>query len=113
MFIKKSVFSKVGLYSEDLIICSDWKFQLDSICKFKCTYKHFNQIVSDFLGGGISSKLENQNLVRKEKESVLIKEYACFREDLLLFDEYKTLFFYYRNSKRIKWLKKLKILRNI
>ena len=111
MFIKRSVFNLVGHYAENLKICSDWKFQLDSICKYKCSYKHLNIIITDFLGGGISARKENQILIRKEKESVLIGEYSLFKEDLLLLKKYTELGFYYQNSRRIQFLKKLKVLK--
>ena len=113
MFIKKSVFTRIGLYDEDLKICSDWKFQLDAICKLKCSYKHIDLIVSDYSGDGISSREENQNQIRKEKETVLINEYSLFKEDLKLINERNALSYYYRNSKRVKLLKRWGILKDI
>ena len=113
MFIKKTAFSIVGLYSEKLKICSDWKFQIDSICKFKCSYKHINQTIANFPGNGISSLPENQSIITKEKESVLINEYFFLKEDLQLYLEYKRLAFYYHHSNRIKLLQKLKVLKPI
>ena len=113
MFIRRSVFSLVGLYDEKYKICSDWKFQIDSICKFKCTYKHIDFIVADFLGGGISAREESQALIQEEKESVLINEYSLFKEDLELLSEYNALSYYYRNSKRVQFFRKLKILKTI
>lgn len=113
MFIKKSVFTRIGLYDENLKICSDWKFQVDAICKFKCSYKHIDLIISDFSGDGISSDEENQPLIQKEKESVLINEYSLLKEDLELLKEYNALSYYYRNSNRVKLLKRWGILKDI
>ena len=113
MFIKKSVFTRIGLYDENLKICSDWKFQLDAICKFKCSYKHIDLIIADFSGNGISSDEGNQTLIQKEKQSVLINDYSLFKEDLELLKEYNALSYYYRNSKRVKLLKRWTILKDI
>ena len=113
MFIKKSVFTLTGPYDETLKICSDWKFKIDAICKFKCSYKYIDLIISDYLEGGISDKQENQNLINQEKENVLINEYSLFKEDLELLKEYKLIAFYYQNSRRIKFLKKWNILKDI
>ena len=113
MFIKRSVFSLVGLYSEQLLICSDWKFQLDCICKFKCSYKHIDITIANFADHGASSLKENQGLIQKEKENVLINEYSLLEEDLQLYLEYKKLAFYYQYSHRIKLLRKLRLLKPI
>jgi glycosyltransferase involved in cell wall biosynthesis len=113
MFIKRSVFSLVGLYSENLKICSDWKFQIDSICKFKCSHKHINVTIADFSGDGESSRKTNQGIIQAEKESILINEYSFLKEDLQLYREYKKLAFYYQYSHRIKLFRKLRLLKPI
>ncbi len=111
MFIKKSLFKRVGDYSESLKITSDWKFQIDAICKHKCAYKHIPLTITDFCGDGLSSAAESQRLIKHEKETVLLNEYAMFKADLHLQAELKSLHLYYRNSNRVKWLQKLNILK--
>jgi glycosyltransferase involved in cell wall biosynthesis len=84
-FIKKSLFDKLGLYDESLKIIADWKFYLGAICFHNSTTKYIDKAVGVFDFNGISSKLENGELLLFEKQKVLQNEYPRF------FDIYKEL----------------------
>jgi glycosyltransferase involved in cell wall biosynthesis len=77
-FIKRSVFDTVGSFDEDLIICSDWKFFLNAICRHNVSYKHEEKVISVFYLDGISSTGNSKAIIEKEKSSVLQKEYPIF-----------------------------------
>lgn len=96
-FIKRDLFSKVGLYDENLKIVSDWKFFILALTKYNATYKKYNYIFSKHYLDGISTKKENQPLINKEREEVLISEFQ-----LLIKDTEELLRF------RKQWLNKLK-----
>lgn len=71
-FIKRELFDKYGLYNEDYKIVSDfekWLCFMDNGCLFQ----HINIIVSNFYGGGASSR---KNLLEKEKKLVLQNYFA-------------------------------------
>jgi len=107
-FIKRKLFNTVGLYDEQLKISSDWKFFLDAIIKFKCTYKKVELYIADFDVNGLSN---NSALVESEKFSVITKQYAA-----LLFEAYRANFKIASNVKRsrlVSLLKKIGFFRNI
>jgi hypothetical protein len=93
-FIKRNLFEKYFLYSENLKIISDWEFFIFCICKMNVSYKHIDLIVSDFDFEGVSSLKENENKILSEKEIVIKKHFPLFTEDI------KVLV--YGNSKRFK-----------
>lgn len=83
-FIRKSVFKKTGFYDENLMIVSDWKFFLQAVCKYKCTYFHINEIISDFYYDGISSRVENKQKIKQERDKVIQDETDSFLKKLNL-----------------------------
>lgn len=70
VFIKKSLFERIGLYDEDLKIVSDWKFFILALFKYNCSYKKVDEILATFYLGGISSQVNNF-----EERSIVIKEH--------------------------------------
>lgn len=80
-FIKKSLFTTVGLYDENLKIVSDWKFFILALFKNNASYKKYEILVSKFYLGGISTTSNN----KFEREKVLKEEFAFY------FDDYKEL----------------------
>lgn len=109
-FIKKELFNLVGLYKEDFKIVSDWKFFMDSICKFNVTYKYVTKIASVFYLDGISSKPENRSIIFKEKQNVLKSEYPLFINDIEDVIKLKTIISNLKMSRFIKLLIKFKFL---
>lgn len=86
-FIKKTAFDTFGGYDEEYKICSDWKWFLLAICKKKATYKHIEITISAFFVDGISS--QNTDLVKKERDEILLKEFPSFIQDYAVFSEFK------------------------
>lgn len=82
-FIKSELFKLVGFYDEKLSIVSDWKFFLNSVCKYNCTYLKINSILSIYYLDGISSKSENSDLVASERKKVLYQSFPNFMDDYL------------------------------
>ena len=62
VFYKKSLFDKFGLYDETFTILADNVFNKKIICDEHISLKHVNQVVSVFLGDGISSTNMKLNL---------------------------------------------------
>lgn len=79
-FIKKELFTTVGLYDEDFEIISDWKFFILALFKHNCSYKKINETLSTFYADGISSAGNHLQERRQVME-------AYFSGYLLDFDE--------------------------
>lgn len=67
--IRRSLFKKYGLYDEDLLIVSDWKWFLYAIGLGDATTRHINVIMSVFDMNGISVK--RTDLAKKETTMIL------------------------------------------
>lgn len=106
-FIKKAVFNKIGLYDESLKIVSDWKFFIQSICKFNYSYKRIDKTFATFYLDGLSSNSSNSNIILTEKKKVLTSEFKVYIEDNNLLSELKKIVENLRASKKIKLLVKL------
>lgn len=109
-FIKASLFDKVGLYDENLRIVSDWKFFIESICKFNSSYKKINEIVSTFYLDGLSSEFQNKNLIVEEKHKVLNSEFRAYVNDVISLFELKKTVSNLKKSRKIKVMVKLGLL---
>ena len=96
--IKKDLFEKIGLYSEEYDIVSDWEFFLLAICKYQCSLKYMDMEMSVLVEGGISNHPATKQKVLTEREVVLKKHFRCFYED------YKRLYDleYNAPSKKLK-----------
>lgn len=110
IFIKKDLFGKVGLYQEDFKIVSDWKFFIDSVCRYNSKYVHVNKTLTTFYLDGISSLIENKSIIDQEKKIVLQSDYACYMKDLEDVLKYMTIVRNLRGSRIINWLIKLGFL---
>lgn len=104
IFIKRVLFQKVGLFKEDFKIVGDWKFFIDSICKYNCNYLHVDKVLTTFYFDGISSKLENRAIIEKEKQEVLQTNYVAYMQDLDDVLKYMTIVHSLRRSRIIKCL---------
>ena len=111
-FIRKKVFSMAGCYNDDLQIVADWKFFMDAICKFQCSYNHVSVPVSTFDIGGMSSRPENFSLKMKERQDVINNEYLLFAKDLDSIVELKNKMEILRSSRKINLLIKLGLINN-
>ena len=109
-FIKASLFDKVGLYDESLKIVSDWKFFMESVCKFNSTYKRIDQTLSTFYLDGLSSDSGNKTLIFEESQRVLKTEFKAYINDINQFYELKATVLSLKKSRKIKVLIKLGLL---
>lgn len=109
-FIAKTAFDKTNFYKEDFKILSDWKFFLDSICKYNATYKKINTTLSTFYIGGMSSNPANRVIKLDEKQQVLQEEYSAYLQDLDDVILYKDTVSTFRKSRIIRLLVKLRLL---
>jgi glycosyltransferase involved in cell wall biosynthesis len=85
--IKRSLFEKIGLYDENLKSTSDWKFFLVAVCSYNISYKRVPVVFSVFTNNGISSRKENREWIRKDKQQVLQKYFPAFLDDYKRIDE--------------------------
>jgi glycosyltransferase involved in cell wall biosynthesis len=109
-FIKATLFNKVGLYDEDLKIVSDWKFFLESICKFNSTYIRIDETLSTYYLDGFSSESKNRDLIFKERQQVLQSQFSAFLEDIQKLNNLKKIVENLKKSKKIKFLVQLGLL---
>lgn len=109
-FIKKIVFDRVGRYDENLKIVSDWKFFMESICKFNSSYKRIDEILSTFYLDGLSSDSQNKILIIDEKQKVLNVEFRAYINDINRFSELEAIISDLKKSKKIELMIKLGLL---
>ena len=69
-FIKRSLFEAYGGYDESFRIVSDWKFFLEVLIKYNCSYSHWHRVVSDFNTEGISERSDTYELRMMERQKV-------------------------------------------
>ena len=128
-FIKRELFLNYGLYKTDYIIVSDWIFFLERIVIDSCSTLNLNKAVSVFTLGGISTRPENKDLVKQERDRYLntimpsfVQAYiqsTIIRERNSKQVEFKnkalqsSLIADIENLKRLKGLKMLKQLNNV
>ena len=100
IFFKKELFSKYGLYDEELKIVSDWKFIMLSIVKYKASYSHVNDVFCVFDNTGISNTDDKNNkhiqLHLEERRKVLEEEFPLFVND---YQQYQLLKYYFNKYK--------------
>ncbi|WP_230406417.1 glycosyltransferase family 2 protein [Flavobacterium fluviale] len=113
-FINASLFDKVGLYDESLRFVSDWKFFIESICKFNSSYIWIDTVLTKFYLDGLSSDFKNHDTISCEVESVLKSNFQAFildSNELIELNELRKILSRIRNSRKIKILIKLGILK--
>jgi glycosyltransferase involved in cell wall biosynthesis len=80
-FIKKELFNKVGLYDEELLIASDWKFFILALFKHNASYKYIDGTCSTFYLDGISSK-QDFSEERREVLELFFSDYIIDYQEL-------------------------------
>lgn len=73
-FIKKTLFSKVGLYNEGNQITSDWQFFMLALFKYNVSYTITDRIISVYGLDGLSSLPSNKTVIKREKRKFLANE---------------------------------------
>lgn len=109
-FIKRDLFSKYGLYSEELEISSDWKFFLDVLCKFNCSYKKVPKTLSVHYHNGLSHIPENWEKIISERKKVLQSDYHRFLEDTYNAIESKAIVGNLKKSRKINLMIRLGLI---
>jgi len=109
-FIKKALFSKFGLYDENLKIVSDWKFFILAVFKHHCSYLKVDSILTTYYLDGISSDEANKRIFYEEKQEVLNSDFKGNFEDAKELFELRTRISNLRKSKKIGLLIKLGLL---
>tara|TARA_R110002096_G_C14612978_1_gene723576 strand:+ start:294 stop:1103 length:810 start_codon:yes stop_codon:yes gene_type:complete len=118
-FIRASLFEKVGYYDESLKIVSDWKFFVESICKFNASYLKVENVLATHYLDGLSASPENWPVILEERNNVLESGFKVFMDDNRQLLEYRNkhnesmnLISKLRNSRKINFLVKLGLLKN-
>lgn len=70
-YIKRTLFQKNGLYSENFKIVSDWEWILKCFLFHRISYKHLQESLAIYDVEGVSFAKENTKLIEDEKRSVL------------------------------------------
>jgi glycosyltransferase involved in cell wall biosynthesis len=99
--IRKSLFSKIGLYDERYKIISDWVFFMEALFYHKVTYTHVASVISVYEGGGLSSLSLSTNLILYEQMDYIKRRFP------------DHILFYKNNSPYVKKYlrKKYKVVR--
>jgi glycosyltransferase involved in cell wall biosynthesis len=112
-FIRKDLFSIVGLYEETETIISDWLFFLLAIYKFNCSYQHINQTIAVCDTTGISLESANWYGIVEARKEMISKHFAAFDAD---FETLRNELYSLRNEldlvKRTKGYRTHVMLRN-
>ncbi|OXB07615.1 glycosyltransferase family 2 protein [Flavobacterium pectinovorum] len=108
--IRKELFSIMGLYDENLIFVSDWKFFILSICKFNHSYVRIDSVLSTFYLDGLSSVPENKKQIKLERIKILKEEFSAFMSDIYELEKYQNLIYSLRKSKKLNFLIKLGLI---
>lgn len=90
VFIKRSLFDKIGLYDETLKIVSDWKFFICAIVS-GVKYKSVHNVLTSFYFGGLSSTAEGTRIRIIERDLVLKNDFALYYKDYKLLKEQKRI----------------------
>ena len=110
-FIKKNLFETVGLYDENYRFVSDWKFFIEVLFKYNCSYLKIGSILTTYHLDGISSHLTNQKILYDERQKVLYSEFNGYINDMNELLKLRTIISNLRKSKKIGLLVKLGLLR--
>lgn len=116
VFIKRSLFNKMGYFNEDLIISSDLEFFLVAIFIHAASLRKLQEIISVFDWNGLSSLPENALLVKNERTHILESYFPRFLDDYEYLEklEYvnRELEYKLRQSIRIQLVKAVKRIKN-
>lgn len=116
-FIKKKLFKTVGFYDEGFEMVSDWKFFVESICKFNFSYIRIDETLSTFYLDGLSSSSQNKELIFRERQQILKSIFPAYMQDIIELNELREMtsrlestISNLKSSKKIKILIKLGLL---
>jgi len=110
VLIKKELFTKVGLYDENLKIVSDWKFFILALFKFNCSYQKVDKTLSIYYQNGISSNPKNEDIIYAEKKQVLSTNFQPFLLEIKELYDLRDVVRNLKKSKKIRLLFRLGLL---
>ena len=73
--IKRSLFDKIGGYSVDYKIISDWVFFMEALFYHNASYKYVPSLITNFNGEGMSQQSQNIKLIIKEQIDYISKRF--------------------------------------
>ena len=103
-FIRRSLFTKIGFYNEHYKMVSDWEFFIVAVCRFQCSYKHFDRTLAVFNEEGITSNPENYPAMGLERQAVLEAHFVAFVKD------YENMREMEKELKRFAFLRKGRVI---
>jgi glycosyltransferase involved in cell wall biosynthesis len=86
-FMKKALFDRVGLYSEEYKVVSDWEFFLKAIFLHGCTTRYIDVDLALYEIGGLSFRDLDANL--RDRRAILQKYFSRFVPDYADYDRFK------------------------
>jgi glycosyltransferase involved in cell wall biosynthesis len=111
VFIKRKLFEKVGPYDESLKIVSDWKFFILALFKYNCSYRGVNKILTIYDTEGISAAESSKAVIAAERNEVLNKHFRALLHDFNELEKCRSAIQDLRNSRKIKLLTKLGLIK--
>lgn len=93
-FFESSLFTTIGMYSENLIYASDWEFFLKALVLYQTTYKYIPIDIVFYDCNGISSNTNNFDEMKNERMNIFNTLFP------LLYKDYDLFFVYQRECKR-------------
>ena len=84
-FIRKQLFSTVGLYDQQYAIIADWVFFLLAIYKFNCTYHHIGCTIAVCNRDGLSCDVNRWPEILWQRQEVIQHNFAAFAADYQAF----------------------------
>lgn len=79
--IRRSLFERFGVYSEQLKVASDWLFFVEALLEHGCSYQHIPETIAYFNMDGISCNPQTVSLPRRERLGILQQKYPLFLPD--------------------------------
>ncbi|MDA3927603.1 MAG: glycosyltransferase family 2 protein [Prolixibacteraceae bacterium] len=105
-FIRRDIFQKIGMFSEELKIVSDWEFFIKAIIIQQCSYEHLPILLTFFNNDGVSSKRKFKTIENNEREKVLKHFFPLMYDDYLMLKKIKSDLKYYHDSRIIQFAEK-------
>ncbi len=99
-FIKKSLFKRIGLYSTQYKIISDYDWSLKALFKYNCSYQYLQYPISFFNLYGVSNIKKHQELHHKERTFCQSQYYTQL--EIAKYQKYR--FFYDIYYKKFRYL---------
>jgi glycosyltransferase involved in cell wall biosynthesis len=101
-FIHRKLFNEMGLYDESGILCADWQFFLEAVCRYAYPAKYLDMLIAIYDYTGLSSREDGSKRMQKEKEAILKREWAAMQSLQTQLAELRQKYNLLANSKVVK-----------